>query len=153
LNVEDTRADFEIHIEKYSSDTKVLTLEILNIGKSDIQALTLEIPKQANIEVKNSNINIVGDLDSNEYTTADFEATPQKGDINVKITYTDSINTRRTIEKTVYFDPEYFQGRVEDQKQGGAGTYIILVIIVLFVGFLIYRRIKKKRAKKHAMHK
>lgn len=154
LNVEDIRADFEIHIKKYSPTTKVLTLEVLNIGKSDIQALTLEIPKQDNIEIKNSNINIVGDLDSNEYTTADFEATPKKGEILVKITYTDSINTRRTVEKSVYFDPAYFQGRIEDQKKSGAGTYIIIAVIILIIIWIVYRRIKKKRAKKHAaMHR
>ncbi len=153
LEVEDTRADFEIHIKDYSSVTKILTLEVLNIGKSDIKALTLEIPKQSSIDVKNSNINIVGDLDSQEYTTADFEATPTKGEINVKITYTDSINTRRTVEKTVSFDPAYFEGRVQDQKKGGIGSYIIPIIIVLIIAFIVYTRIKKKKAKKHAMHR
>lgn len=153
LDVEDTRADFEIHIKDYSSTTKILTFEILNIGKTDIQALTLTIPKQDNIEIKTSNINNAGDLDSQEYTTADFEAIPREGEILVNVIYTDSINERRTIEKTVSFDPAYFQGRVEDQKKGGAGAYIIPVIIILIIAFIIYKRIKKKRAKKHALHR
>lgn len=153
LEVLDTRADFEIHIKDYSTTTKTLTFEVLNIGKTDVKALTLEIPKQTNIDVKTSNINNAGDLDSQEYTTADFEATPNQGDIKVKITYTDSIGERRTVEKSVYFNPEYFQGRVEDQKQTGAGVYIVPIIIVLVIAFLIYRKIKKKKAKKHALHK
>ena len=51
-----------------------ITIEVLNIEASDIEALTIEIPKQDNIEVKGPNKIVVGDLDSNEYTTAEFEA-------------------------------------------------------------------------------
>jgi len=153
LEVQDTRADFEIHIKDYSSVTKILTFEVLNIGKTDVQALTLTIPKQENIQIKTSNINNAGDLDSQEYTTADFEANPKQGEITVNITYTDSIGERRTIEKSVSFEPEYFQGRVEDQKKGGVGAYIVPIVIVLLIAWFVYRRIKKKKAKKHALHR
>jgi len=60
----------------------------------------LEIPKQTNIIVKGPNRVVVGDLDSNEYTTADFEATMRDGDLTIELTYSDTINVRRTISKT-----------------------------------------------------
>jgi hypothetical protein len=152
LNVEDTRADFEIHVQSYNPSTKTITFEILNIGKSDIQALTVEIPKQDNIEIKGSNINIVGDLDSNEYTTADFEATPDKGELNIKLTYTDSINERRTIAENVYFDPEYFEGRIADEQGSNTGLYIFILIIVGLIGYYFYRSHKKKKAREMHRH-
>ncbi|MCW8965209.1 MAG: hypothetical protein OQK82_00770 [Candidatus Pacearchaeota archaeon] len=151
LNVEDTRADFEIHVKNYDSATNTITFEVLNIGKSDIEALTLEIPKQDNIEIKGSNINIVGDLDSNEYTTADFEATPKEGDINIKLIYTDNIGERRSIAKNVEFDPDYFQGRVIDEQSSGATKYIILLIVIGVVAYYFYRRYKKNKIKE--MHR
>jgi len=153
LNVKDTRADFEIHVQNYNPTTKIITLEILNIGKSDIEALTVEVPEQDNVEIKGSNINIVGDLDSNEYTTADFEGTPKEGELNVKITYTDSINERRTVLKNVYFNPDYFKGRVADQKSSNTGLYITILIIGGAIGYYFYRRHKKKKAKEMHAHR
>lgn len=147
LDVEDTRADFEIHVKNYNAATKAITFEILNIGKSDIEALSVEIPKQEGVIVKGSNINIVGDLDSNEYTTADFEATPEEGNIDLKLTYTDSINERRSIVKEVSFDPAYFNGRVADEGGSSKTKYFILLVIAGGVGYYFYRKHKKKKAK------
>ncbi len=153
LNIKDTRADFEVHVKNYNSATKIFTLEILNIGESDIEALTVEIPKQDNIKVKGSSINIVGDLDSNEYTTAEFEATPENGIINIKLTYTDSINERRTVAKDVEFDSSYFKGRVSDEQSSGKGFYIFLIIVAGLIGYYFYRKHKKKKAHEKHRHK
>ena len=148
VNIEDSKTDFEVYIKKYDSATKKLTFEILNIGEVDVEALTIEIPQQENIEIKNAKVNIVGDLDSNDYTTADFEATPKAGEITIKIYYTDSINERRTLEKTILFEPEYFQGRVEDSNGRSAWTYIFWIVVIGGIGYYFYRRKKKKKEAK-----
>jgi hypothetical protein len=147
LNVQNTRADFEVHVQDYDPATNTITFEILNIGKSDIKALSVEVPKQDNIDVKGSNINIVGDLDSNEYVTADFEATPKAGDIDVKLTYTDSTEVRRTLEKMIPYDPTYFEGRNTEQTTSHTTLYVVIVVIVIIVGYFFYRRHKKKKAR------
>ena len=145
IEVEDTHADFELHIKKYLYDTKDLTIEIINIEEIDIEALTLEIPKQENIEIRGTNRIVVGDIDSNEYTTADFKAIPKDGEIEVKIMYTDTIGTRREIIKKINYDSSYFIER-EDEKQKiptyyyAAGIIIIFIIII----FSLKRRKKKK---------
>ncbi|MCA9485509.1 MAG: hypothetical protein KC506_01555, partial [Nanoarchaeota archaeon] len=72
INVEDVRTDFEVSIKEYDPATNTLTFEILNIGEHDIEALTIDVPKQDNIIVKGSSRNIVGDLDSSEDTTFRF---------------------------------------------------------------------------------
>ena len=152
LTVEDTRADFEISIKDYDPASKTLTLEILNIGKADIEALTIEIPNQDNIKIEGSYRNIVGDLDSNDYTTADFKATPEDGEISLSIIYTDSINVRRNLQKTVTFESKYF----DNKSNGGASTatYIIPFLIIIGIVYWIYRRRqKKKKDAKHNLHK
>jgi len=146
LNIEDTRADFEVYVKNYDSVTKIITFEILNIAEADIEALTIEIPKQDNIEIKGANMNIVGDLDSNEYTTADFEAIPMAGEIKINLIYSDSINERRTVEKLVSYDPTYFEDRVSDSQKKGVGSYIFWIVVVVIVGYIFYRRWKKKKA-------
>ena len=145
LNIKDTRADFEIHVKDYNSMTRKLTFEILNIAEEDIEALTVEVPKQENIQIKGANRNIVGDLDSNEYTTADFEAVPKDGKIKLILHYSDKINERRIVEEEVEFESEYFQGLVSQQKKSPTTTYVILGIVVLLIGWLIVRRNKKKK--------
>lgn len=96
VEIEDKRADFELYVKNYDTLTNTLTLEVLNVGKADIKSLTLKIPDQENISIKGSNTNLLGDLDSNDYTTADFEATSSGGKVNIEITYTDEINVRRS---------------------------------------------------------
>lgn len=154
ISVEDTRADFEINVKNYDYNTRALTFEILNIGKTNVKALTLEIPKQDDLEIKGANRNVVGDLDSNEYTTADFEAIlPQKETtINMNILYTDSIDVRREMQKAVNFDPSYFTGREQKKKQ----PYWLYALVIVAIVFFIWRRRKKKkkeaeRRKRHAM--
>lgn len=149
IYVEDTRADFEVYIKDYETSTQTLTLEILNIEDVDVEALTIEIPKQDNIEVKKTNKVVVGDLDSNEYTTADFEANVREGDIKIKIIYTDSVNVRREIEKTITFDQSYFEGLIRDQTSQPIWLYIIILVVI---GFFVWRWYKKRKKKKLYHH-
>ncbi len=144
INVEDAQTDFEIHIEEHKIKDRLLVFEILNTGNQDIEALTVEIQKQENIVVKGSNRNIVGDLDSNEYTTADFEAIPQEGEIKLILYYTDSINERRMLEKTVIYDPSYFEDSLENTKPSQIGTYVTILILIAATVYFFYRRRKKK---------
>jgi hypothetical protein len=151
ISVEDTRADFEVNVKNYDYTTRDLTLEILNTGKTNVKALTIEIPKQDSIEVKGANRVVVGDLDSNEYTTADFEAImpKTKTEITLNILYTDSIDVRREMNTTVTFDPSYFTNRDIPKKT----PWFWIILIVAFIGFFVYRRIKKSNAKKKLLHK
>ncbi|MBT6690028.1 hypothetical protein HN903_04355 [archaeon] len=147
IEVDDSRADFEVHVKDYSYITKELTLEILNIEESDAEALVVEIPKQENIIIKGSNRVIVGDVDSNEYTTADFEATPSNGEITLELTYSDSINARRTVEETITFDSTYFTERAADQKTTGKGTYIFWAVVIILLVWWGYSKFSKKKKK------
>lgn len=147
VEIEDKRAEFEVYVKNYDPLTNILTFEILNTGKYDVKAVTLDVPSQENIEIKGSNINIVGDLDSNEYTTADFEAASGGGEINLKITYTDGINARRTIESSVNFNPEYFTGR-KAQEKSYTWWYAAGVIIAILACIWVYRAFFRKKQKK-----
>ncbi len=146
INVKDIRADFEVHVKDYNYATKKLTLEILNTAKADVNALRIEIPKQESVEVKGSNRVNVGDLDSNEYTTADFEVIlPEKeSQISVILKYADSTsaNTPRELQKVVDFDPSYFVNRNGDKKNF---PWIGIVLVVLVIVLIVWRIIKKRR--------
>lgn len=145
LNIKEVRVDFEIFVKDYNPATNLLTLEILNIGKNDIEALTVEIPEQENIRVKGAPRNVVGSLDSNDFTTAEFEAVPSEGNINLRIYYTDETNARRSLNKTVQFNPKYFEGNGDESR--GTFIYAVVIMIIAAVAYYFYRRHKKHKRK------
>jgi len=145
INIEDSLGDFEVHVKDYSYSTKELTFEILNIEDVDVEALAVEIPKQENIEIKGSNKIIVGDVDSNEYTTADFQATVKDGNIKVILYYTDQIGVRRTVEKTVYYDSAYFVVDPADLPQTPIWYYVVVVVVVILIIWWIFHKRNKKK--------
>lgn len=145
VKVEDANADFDIHIKNYDYTTKELSFEILNIAKNDAEAITLEVPKQQNIEVRGSNIVIVGDIDSNEYTNADFKADILDGEITLDLYYTDAIGERRSIEKTVIYDSSYFAIREDEKPKTPTWYYVVGGLVIILVIWMIFRKHKKKK--------
>ncbi len=144
IEVNNSLADFEIEIKDFSLQNKKLTLQILNIGKTNIKAVRLVIPPQKNIKVYETNSVIAGDLDSNDYTSVDFNAVPKAGNIKIEIYYTDILGIRREINKSVSFNPVYFP--VENKTSGvSASTIIIFLLILVIVGEWILRRRKAKK--------
>ena len=153
ITIEDSRADFEVSIRDYVESTKELTFEILNIAESDVESLTIEIEKQDNIVIKGSNRNIVGSLDANEDTTFSFEATPQDGDIELNIYYTDTTGVRRNVKNVVSYDSSYFTDRVRDQNGSNGRVYwIVGIVVVLLIWWFFFRRKKHKVHHRHGRH-
>lgn len=148
LKVEDARTDFEIHISNYNIGQRDLVFEIINIGNQDVEALVVEILPQNNIIVKGQNRNILGDLDSNEYSSASFEAIPSDGEIKLLLHYTDSINERRVIEKIVYYDSNYFIDSLENiEEENNTKYYVLCAIFVIF--FILYLRKRRKTKRRN----
>ena len=153
LNIQDVKTDFEAFIKNYNPITGKITFEILNIGKNDVEALTLYIPSQDNIVVRGTSTNIIGSLDSNDYTTADFDALANNGEINITLTYTDSINERRILKKVIVFDSAPFYNKIESEKKTPTTYYVVGVVIVLAVAYYFYRRHREKKRKALHHHK
>ncbi len=145
LNLGDSQANFELFVKDYNYATQALSLEILNYGKSQVQAILVEVPKQENIILTGANKNLAGDLDANEYTSVDFTASPSDGPIQILISYTDVAGIRRSIAKQVVFDSSYFVN-TKPSSGGFSWTTTLIIIIVLAIGYYFYRRNKKKKS-------
>lgn len=147
ISIQNPKADFEVFVKNYNYQTKVITFQILNIGKEDITALVLEIPDQKSINVQGANINVVGDLDAQDYTTADFTATPIDGEIKLNIAYTDAIEIRRHTEKTVSFSSKNFLYTKTNGKS--RSTYYVIIGIIIFAVLTILWHIQMRRKRRH----
>ncbi|MFZ1970693.1 MAG: hypothetical protein WAU65_00725 [Candidatus Nanoarchaeia archaeon] len=145
LSVSDIRSNFSIFVENYNPTTKDLTLNILNTAQNDANSVTVTIPSgQQNVTVDGPNTYIVGLLSSNDYTTADFNLLPNKGNINLIISYNDVTGVRRSTNETVYFDPTAFP----QPSSNSPVVYVVILLILLVVAYVLYRRHKKNKKKK-----
>ncbi len=143
ISVEDVRTDFEVSVKDYDKENKEILFEILNIGEHNVEALTIEIPEQKNVILRKGPRMIIGSLDSNEEETFTFNAELKRGEINLTIIYTDQVNERRSINKSVFFEPSYFQAT---KKSGGSfWIYLILIGVIVFVIFWIRKKRKDKK--------
>lgn len=149
ISVKDVRSDFDVFINDYISSTKTITFGILNTGKHDVEALSVDIPKQSNIDVKGTNKAIIGTLDANQDTTFTYEATPKDGNLTMVISYNDANGERRSVTKQVNYDSSYFTGRVRDVKTTSKWNYVFLVVVVIIVIWLIRKIFFKKKKVVH----
>jgi len=147
ITLEKAKTNFELHIQDYKILDKKISFQILNTGNKDIEAVTIEVPKQEHITIKGSNRNIIGSLDANEYASADFEAIPTEGNITLNVYYTDSVDERRMVQKTIYYDPSYFIDSTENIQPKNNTKYFIIAVVIILVGLFFLRRHKKKKQK------
>lgn len=146
IEIEDVQTEFEIHVKDYSKAKQTITLEILNTGNQDVDALSLEIPEQENIQVLGNNKNIIGVLDANEYTTTTFQADAQSGELKFIVKYNDATGTRRTYEEKTLFNSTPFTLKEQNSKKSSGTTTFILLAFVLGIGvYWYYKKQKNKR--------
>jgi len=144
IEVKDVKADFEVYVKDYDFSSQTITFQVLNIGKEDISAVTIEVPNQEGVTIKGANKNIVGDLDSNEDTTSDFKLTTNSTNIETVIYYTDSTGARRNIQKTVLFDSQYF---IDSMPSNGPSfwSYVFYLLIIGAIVYFVYKKFFKKK--------
>lgn len=143
IEIKDVETDFEIYVRDYSRTKETITFEIINIGKSDVDALSIEIPTQENIRVKGTNRNTLGILDSNEYTTTTFNGIAESGKIKLKIRYNDEVGIRRIKEKEIEFDSSPFLNN--NGKKSNWASILITLIIISGIVYFIYKKYKLKK--------
>ena len=152
IEVENPMVDFDVSIQDYDAAKDIITFGIINIGEKDIESLTLEVPNQENIFVKGANKIIIGSLNANDDTTTSLEVTPKVGDIMVKLEYNDQTNTRRTVEKKVYFSKGYLENSKNIPQPKGSYYYLFWLVIIIWVVYFAYGfYIKRKNHSKKLM--
>ena len=144
VEVQEVQTEFEIFVRDYNPNDGTLTLEIINVGKNDVESLVVEILDQDALSVRGSARQTVGILDSNEDTTVRFRVDNVKeGDVSVNIRYNDQINERREITRVLYLNPVLFE--VEEDNGLEFSTIVILVLVILIVGYWFYKRHERKK--------
>lgn len=148
LAVNGTSTDFDVIVDSYSYATGVLTLDILNKGKNDAEALTAGIPAQVGLTFQGPNTKVIGSLNSKDDTTVSFNAVPSGNSINITLEYNDLANIRRTVQETVPFDAAAYASTKNSGTAKGASYYLLILTWLAIIVFAVYRYRSNKKKKK-----
>ena len=130
------------------SDT---TFAVSNTGSEQISSVTTQI--QGDINISGSKTQVLGNLNSGDYTLATFDLTSAETDtLDVRISYTDSSGIRRTDTQQIQLpDPSTGDsgstGSMDEESGNSSMTYILIGLggLLLVVIYAVYRRRKGKK--------
>jgi len=138
--------------EVYSSGgTGEVTIKFTNKGVTDIKFLNVELEESENYDILSPKEVYVGNIDSDDYETADFKLTLNKvkgSDVILPllVEYKDANNNEYSKEiempLRLYSASE---AKAAGLKSGSSKVGIIIVIVIVVVGFFIYIRWRKKK--------
>ncbi len=132
--------------------TGIVTVKIINKGFTDIKFLDINAENTDKLEILSAKEVYIGNVDSDDYETADFKVYVNGGleakkERNVKfpiiVEYRDANNN--------FYSDKYeldlailTQSKLGESSNSGS-TGLILIVVLVVVGFFVYRRIRKKK--------
>jgi len=138
---------------KQSGQTGEVTIKFVNKGISDIKFLEVKLAKTDDFKLLSPDTVYIGNIDSDDYETADFDIKVEETDKNeiilpLTVEYKDANNQdiKENIDLNLIL---YSQEEVKELGLAkGNGTVGIIVVIVIIVaglaGFIFWRKRKRK---------
>ncbi|RLI99007.1 MAG: hypothetical protein DRP06_04345 [Candidatus Aenigmatarchaeota archaeon] len=131
-----------------AGQTGTVSLNIINKGLIDLKFLTISL-KPDGYEILSPSEVYIGSLDSDDYDTVDFKIhTPENGKehpLKIELVYKDANNKMYSDEYAVnlrlYTQEELKNYNLVLDTTGTTNT--IIFIILLFVGYWVYKKLKK----------
>lgn len=124
--------------------TGIVTIKIINKGLGDVKLGNLKIEKSLDFDLLSpSDQNYIGNIDSDDYKTADFEIIAKKDALSIPLTLTfkDALNKEHEIKTTL--DLKVLSQKTLTPKSTNYTWLIIAAIII--IGAVVYFVRRKKR--------
>lgn len=168
IYVADAQTDFDLVVQ--DSTTSEISLAIANIGKNTANSMIVRIPIQEGYGVTGTNGQMVGNLESGDYTIVSFTLSTTRnsqGILEVQIDYTDNIGVRRSVVKEVQLVSSGFASSSANYSSSSGRQmpdgfipggnfpgmqakkpkwpyFLAGGLILVIVGFLLYSKYKKQ---------
>jgi len=135
-----------------AASTGEVTVKFVNKGLTDVKFVNVNLGKSSDYDIKSADEVYMGNIDSDDYETADFDLFVKANNgsivmLPVHYEYMDANNNKfsQDIELELKLckkgDPGCANG--ENSKTG----IIIAVVVLVVIGFLIFRAIRKRKKK------
>ncbi len=160
IKIEDLTTDFDAVIQDSSSSE--ISIAIANVGKYTANSVVVRIPEQDNFRATSTDGQMVGNLDSGDYTIVNFdiESIQQRNmettnSFDFDLYYTDSLGERRIVNMELNLKmtrdqmnmtsiPGDYMSRKGSQSSSGSNNnwiWYIVILTILGVIFTIYKKI------------
>jgi len=170
IEVEDSRTNFDAVIQETTSSE--VTIALANTGKYAANSVVLRIPEQDDFRVLGTDGQMVGNLESGDYTIVSFEVsqkmskkmmgTPDENQelpiLLFQIYYTDNLGERRIVDMKLPLNLRdssaigeamalgNFPGRLQQQSSSWSWwQYSLLVVAMISALFVIKKVVNKRR--------
>ncbi len=168
--------EFDITFDEVSYSEYIFT--IANIGANDASSVKVTVEETSGISLSSKASEIIGDLNTGDYTTISFELSQVSQQIPFKIEYTDTSGKRISVSKEVSVKtstgmsvngtstsrPSTLGNTSNSGSRGGMGSlqtgvstlstwakyagYFLVAVLLLFVAFKMYKK-RIAKAKKN----
>lgn len=147
-----SRPDLKVTIDSTNlikgENIGTITLKIVNKGLNDVKFLNIKLTETDAFEiVSTSNEEYLGNLDSDDFETAEFSILiKENGEIEIplELEYKDTNNNPYTEDLMVKL--KIYSAEELGQKSGSGTVWFVLIILVV-VGFFVYKKWFKKKKK------
>jgi hypothetical protein len=128
--------------------TGTVTIKIVNSGATGIKFLDMKVLPSEDYELLSSDRSYIGKIDSDDYETAEFSLHLKNSpnlefNIPIAVSYQDSTNYN--YEKKDTIKVSMAKTKYEKKNGNGSSSWLIIAIIVVVLGFILYRRWAKKK--------
>ena len=170
ISVAEVQTGFDAVVQEFT-DSEV-SIAIANVGKYAANSVVVRVPEQDCFRVIGTDGQMVGNLDSGDYTIVSFNLASLKqkdfrkvnsdedfeSNLKFNIYYTDTIGERRIVNMELPLEMgssnfsagmddrsfEGFPGVRQRQDSGTNWKFIVFMIILITGGFIFYKRYPKK---------
>lgn len=170
IEIEDVRTNFDAVIQEITDNE--ISVAIANTGKHTANSVIVRVPNQGDFRVTGTDGQMVGNLDSGDYTIVSFNVVQKRNQeqtdtiyLSLDIDYTDSIGERREVLLDLPLSSQIsgmnainfagFNGKTrqgQQQAQTGSlysqGYFWIIILVIVIILYFIYKKIIKNRHKK-----
>jgi hypothetical protein len=163
IDIEDSRTNFDAVIQEVSGSD--VSIAIANTGKYTANSVIVKIPKQDSFRASGTDGQMVGNLESGDYTIVSFtiqssmqrnmtrntnseQRQAQNNNLKFDISYTDTLGERRVVnmELPLSMNSNSTTFRNLSQRQSSQSNifikyyYWIIAIVVIIILFIIYKK-------------
>ena len=122
-----------------------ITIGVANRGLAEAKHIIITIVEDDQFRVIGTSTGYIGDVESDDYDTADFTILPQSGcrNVTIKVDYADDYGNQYSMTTDVPIKVYSSEEMKEIAPGGGGYTWIIIAALVLLLAFVFRKRIRR----------